>query len=118
MSIVHIKAPMQTPLAAFGAAVTAPPVGDAPRVQLFTKDEFEAADGSVEAGTWEATPGRFARSIINAEFAQFLAGHATFTTAAGIAYEFRAGDAAYFPPNTQGVWTIHDTVRKTFVIWR
>jgi uncharacterized protein len=118
MSIVHIKAPLHTPLAEFGAATTAAPVGDAPRVQLFTKEAFEAADGSVETGTWEATSGRFARSIVDAEFAHFLAGHATFTTASGTTYEFRAGDAAYFPPNTQGVWTIHDPVRKTFVIWR
>jgi uncharacterized cupin superfamily protein len=33
-------------------------------------------------------------------------------------FEFRAGDAAYFPPNTRGVWTIHETLRKTYVVWR
>ena len=42
----------------------------------------------------------------------------TFVTEDGNRFEFRAGDAAYFPPRTRGVWTIHQTLRKTYVIWR
>jgi hypothetical protein len=33
-------------------------------------------------------------------------------------FHFRAGDAAYFPPLTRGIWTIHETLRKTYCIWR
>ena len=33
-------------------------------------------------------------------------------------YQFRAGDAAYFPPNTNGVWTIRERLRKTYIVWR
>jgi hypothetical protein len=36
----------------------------------------------------------------------------------GDAGPIRAGDAAYFPPHTRGVWTIHEKLRKTYVIWR
>ncbi len=118
MGIVHIKAPLQTPTAEFGEAVTPAPVGGAPSPQLFTREAFDAPDGRVNLGTWEATPGRFARSIVDAEFAHFIAGHATFAAEGGASYEFHAGDAAYFPPNTKGVWTIHETVRKTYVLWR
>src|SRR6266478_2079763 len=46
------------------------------------------------------------------------AGHVTFVTDAGMEYQFRAGVAAYFPPNTKGVWTIHEKLRKTYVVWR
>ena len=118
MSIVHITAPARTPSDEFGLAVTPPRVGGAPTPHLFTKEEFAAPDGSVNVGTWEATPGCFARAIVDAEFSQFVAGHATFVTDAGMEYQFRAGDAAYFPPNTKGVWTIHEKLRKTYVVWR
>jgi len=29
-----------------------------------------------------------------------------------------AGDAAYFPPFTHGTWIVHETLRKTYVVWR
>jgi uncharacterized cupin superfamily protein len=118
MSIVHISAPARTPSDDFGPAVTPPRVGNQPPPQLFTKEEFAAPDGSVNVGTWEATPGCFARAVVDAEFSQFIAGRATFVTDAGKAYQFCAGDAAYFPPNTKGVWTVHETLRKTYVVWR
>lgn len=118
MGIVHIIAPAQMAQQRFGAPVTAAAVGASPSPQLSTLSAYEAADGSVSTGTWEATPGVFARAIMDAEFSHFVAGHATFVTAAGERFEFRAGDAAYFPPHTKGVWTIHQTLRKTYCIWR
>jgi uncharacterized protein len=118
MSIVHITAPAQIPIQAFGEPVTPAAVGNAPTLQLFTKEAFAKPDDSVNLGTWEATPGQFRRSIVDAEFANFLSGRATFLTDAGVSYEFRPGDSAYFPPNTKGVWTVHETVRKTYVIWK
>jgi hypothetical protein len=33
-------------------------------------------------------------------------GHAPYVTQDGPRFEFKAGDAAYFPPRTQGTWTI------------
>lgn len=118
MSIIHIKAPLSVPADAFSNSAMAPPVGEAPSVRLFTKEAFAAPDGKVKTGIWEATPGRFARAVNDAEFSQFLAGRATFETEEGTSYEFRAGDAAYFPPHTRGIWTIHETLRKTYVVWR
>jgi uncharacterized protein len=118
MSIVHIVAPARMPAAELALTKTAPPVGDAPAVRLASKEAFAAPGGDVSVGTWEATPGRFARAVFDAEFSHFLAGHATFVTEDGKSFEFRAGDAAYFPPNTRGVWTIHETLRKTYVVWR
>src|SRR5258706_15035221 len=94
MSIVHITAPARTPSDEFGLAVTPPLVGSAPTPQLFTKEEFAAPDASVNVGTWEATPGCCARAIVDAEFSQFVSGHATFVTDPGMEYQFRGGGAA------------------------
>jgi uncharacterized protein len=118
MSIVHIIAPARMPATELTPAGTPPPVGDAPTVRLASKEAFAAPGGEVSVGTWEATPGRFKRAVLDAEFSQFLAGHATFVAEDGRFFEFRAGDAAYFPPNTRGVWTIHETLRNTSVVWR
>lgn len=118
MSIVHIVAPARLTAAEFGPPLTPPPVGAHPSPRLATKPAFEAADESVSTGTWEATPGVFSRAIVDAEFSHFVAGHATFVTHDGQRFEFKAGDAAYFPPNTRGVWTIHSTLRKTYCVWK
>ena len=118
MSIIHIAAPAKIPKPDFEPPFTPPPVAALPSPQLASRPAFEAPDASVSTGTWEATPGVFTRAIVDAEFSHFIAGRATFVTAGGQRFEFRAGDAAYFPPNTQGVWTIHETLRKTYCIWK
>jgi uncharacterized cupin superfamily protein len=51
-------------------------------------------------------------------FCHFVRGRATFVTEDGRRYEFTAGDAAYFPPRTRGTWTVHETLRKTYCVWR
>jgi uncharacterized cupin superfamily protein len=56
------------------------------------------------------------RGARNRRFA--AAGRATFVTADGQSFEFQTGDAAYFPPLTRGIWTIHETLRKTYRVWR
>ena len=117
MGIVHITAPARAPAAQFESA-TPPPVGSHPVPTLSTKEAFAAPDGALRTGIWEASPGRFARAVVDAEFSHFIAGHATFVSEDGQTFEFRAGDAAYFPPRTRGVWTIHETLRKTYCVWR
>lgn len=118
MSIVHIVRPAQLSSLEFERGPVPPAVGDKPAPRLASHEAFAAVDGSVQTGTWEASPGTFARAIVDAEFAHFISGHATFEAADGRRYEFRGGDAAYFPPNSKGVWTIHETLRKTYCIWR
>jgi uncharacterized protein len=117
MAIVHIERPADLESTAF-ETFTPPPMGDLPRPTLGSVEAWVAPDGAVETGTWEATPGTFARAIVDAEFCHFVRGHATFVTEDGRRFEFKAGDAAYFPPRTFGLWTIHKTLRKTYCIWR
>ncbi len=116
--INHIKAP-----ASFGADALVP-LGSPPnpgggeRVQLSKHDGFVAPDGQVQTGTWQSTPGQFRRAVMDAEFSHFIAGRATFVADDGQTVEFSAGDAAYFPPFTHGTWIIHETLRKTYAVWR
>jgi uncharacterized protein len=117
MPIVHIEQPAQIDPSAF-EVFTPPRVKDLPQPTLGTHEAYAAPGGAVESGTWEATPGTFARAIVEAEFCHFLQGRATFVTDDGQRYEFKAGDAAYFPPRTRGTWTIQETLRKTYCIWR
>ncbi len=117
MSIVHIERPGELSASAFEVFMPAP-VADLPRPTLGSVEAWAAPDGAVETGTWEATPGTFARAIVDAEFCHFVRGHATFVTEDGRRFEFKAGDAAYFPPDTRGTWTIHEALRKTYCIWR
>ena len=118
MGIVHIVAPLATAAASFEAGPQPAAVGASPVPRLATHEAYESPSGDVSTGTWEATPGVFRRAIMDAEFSCFLAGHATFVTDDGQRFEFRAGDAAYFPPFSHGVWTIHETLRKTYCIWK
>ncbi len=117
MTIVHIERPADLGADAFIVLVP-PPVANLPPPTLGTLEAWAAADGAVATGTWEATPGSFARAVLDAEFCHFVRGRATFVTEGGRRYEFRAGDAAYFPPRTRGTWTIHETLRKTYCSWR
>jgi uncharacterized protein len=117
MSIVHIAGPATFRPAVFKTSMP-PPVGNLPRPTLGSAEAWAAADGAVETGTWEASPGTFARAVVDAEFCHFVSGQATFVTEDGRRFEFNAGDAAYFPPRTVGLWTIHKTLRKTYCIWR
>lgn len=69
------------------------------------------------SGVWECTPGRFRRGVAEAEYSYFISGDGSFTVDGGERVEFRAGDAIYFPANTQGEWEIRQTVRKAYVIF-
>jgi uncharacterized cupin superfamily protein len=118
MGIVHIVAPALLPAGQFEPGASPPPVGSHPSPKLASKEAYASTDGAVRTGTWEATPGTFARAVVDAEFSHFISGRASFVTEGGQVFEFRGGDAAYFPPRTRGIWTIHETLRKTYCVWR
>lgn len=117
MPIIHIEQPASLDRGTF--EIFSPPrLEGLPQPTLATREAYASPDNTVETGTWEATPGTFARAIADAEFCHFVRGRATFVSEDGRRYEFKAGDAAYIPPHTRGTWTIHETLRKTYCIWR
>lgn len=76
-----------------------------------------STDQKVSTGLWECTPGVWRRQVLKQEFSHIVEGQGVFTPDGGAPVAFTAGDALYFPANTQGTWHIEKTVRKTFVIF-
>ena len=118
MAINHIKAPALFGADTLSSAGSPPNPAGGERVRLSKRDGFVAPDGRIETGTWESSPGQFRRAVMDAEFSHFIAGRATFLADDGQKVEFAAGDAAFFPPFTHGIWIVHETLRKTYVVWR
>lgn len=70
----------------------------------------------VDIGLWECTPGTFsARRDTYTESCVILAGHVTLEDSHG-SMEYRAGDALVTPQGWVGLWHVHETVRKVYVI--
>jgi hypothetical protein len=74
------------------------------------------ASGEPDYGIWECSPGRWRRQVREAEFAHFLAGRCTFNADDGQVVEIEAGDTTYWPANSLGVWEVHETIRKVYLI--
>jgi len=74
------------------------------------------AEGEPDYGIWECSPGRWRRQVKEAEFTYFLAGRCTFTADDGQVVEIQAGDAAFWPAMSLGVWDVHETIRKVYII--
>jgi uncharacterized cupin superfamily protein len=86
-----------------------------PVAQLKCFEAFEDKEKQVEAGVWECSPGVWRRQVLQAELCHFVSGHAFFTPEGGEAFEIKAGDAVFFPPNSRGIWDVRQTIRKTYI---
>jgi hypothetical protein len=71
----------------------------------------------VRTGLWECSLGKFRREIAEGEVMHILTGRCTFTPDSAPMIELRAGDTAFFPPDTRGIWEILRTVRKVYVLF-
>ena len=77
------------------------------------------ADGRVEIGVRECTPGRFtADRSASAEFCHIIAGRVEMTHADGRKETLGPGDAINLPLGWKGEWRVIATVRKLYVITR
>jgi len=73
---------------------------------------------SIRYGAWECSPGVWQRQITQAEFCFFIEGEAIFRPADGAEpLRLSAGQAAFFPANSLGVWEILSRSRKVFIIF-
>lgn len=111
MNITHFK--NTASVALDESNPVAVPLGEPHAVASTTS--VERSDG-VETGIWECTPGRWRRQIVQQEFCHFISGRCTFTPDGGEPIEINGGDALMMPANTTGIWDIHETVRKTYVL--
>ena len=110
-SLIHLPAAGHAGLGAFAPKATALTEGMAEAtLELWSAD-------SLEVGVWEATPGTFTavRDGYH-EVCQILAGSVTITPEGGSAVRVGTGDTVVMPAGWKGLWEIHETVRKTYVV--
>ena len=78
---------------------------------------WTSADGKMETGVWECTPGRFtADRSDHAEICHLLTGRVTLHNADGTAQEISAGEMFVLPLGWRGEWTIHEQTRKIYTM--
>lgn len=92
------------------------PVGDS-TAHSRSAGQHRLHGANAETGIWECTPGSFRRGVKEAEYSYIISGEGCFTPDGGEPLEFRAGDSLCFPPDSQGTWSIRQTVRKSYVIF-
>ncbi|WP_417417300.1 cupin domain-containing protein [Hoeflea sp.] len=99
----------------------------APKPTSFTDGQVEAAkqlwasaDGVTQIGVWQCTPGRFsADRTKSSEICHVLSGSATVVGKhGGDERNIGPGDVLVLPLGWEGEWTIHEQLRKTYVLTR
>ncbi len=73
-------------------------------------------DGRAESGVWACTPGKWRCTVTSDEFCHFLAGRATYVHNSGDVIEIAPDTAAFFPRGWTGTCTVHQPVRKIYLI--
>jgi uncharacterized protein len=74
-------------------------------------------DGEQRAGVWECTPGPSRWTLTSNEFVYIRYGRMTVTQDGGEPSEIGPGDTAVFPKGWTGVWQIHETTRRLYVLF-
>ncbi len=73
-------------------------------------------DGQSECGLWICTPGTWNCHVTRDEFCHFLEGRCTYVHESGDIIEVTPDTAAFFPQDWKGVCTVHETVKKVYMI--
>ncbi len=84
--------------------------------QHVTKMQFESPDGSLIAGTWTSTPGKWHAFTDRDEFCTILSGHCRLISKSGEVQTFKTGDSFLIPNGFRGFWEVVETTTKHFVI--
>ncbi|HEY9366147.1 MAG TPA: cupin domain-containing protein [Agromyces sp.] len=98
-------------------------LGDrSPKATAVTDGVFEASDSlwgraGLDVGYWECTPGRFTATRDGyTEICQILSGRVSIEVDGEAPVTLEAGDTLVMPSGWRGMWVVHETVRKLYVI--
>lgn len=72
--------------------------------------------GSLAAGLWQSTPGKWRVSYDEWEYVRILEGYSVLTDSAGVETHLRAGDSWIIRPGFSGTWEVVETTLKDYVI--
>ena len=80
---------------------------------------FTSDDGKIMSGTWECEPGSSRWEFLErGEIIHVISGRMSVTRDGEAAIELKPGTSAVFPIGWQGIWTVHETLRKVYVVYR
>ena len=81
--------------------------------------DFATDERDVISGVWESDPGTSRWEFLTrGEIIHVVAGRMTVRRDGEDAVEITAGTTAYFPIGWCGVWTVHETLRKVYVVYK
>ena len=84
------------------------------RSRVFFKDDTKG----IVSGTWESEPGTSRWEFLTrGEVITVVSGRMSVTRDGDEPVELTAGDTAYFPLGWTGTWTVHERLRKVFVVY-
>ena len=87
--------------------------------EIMTRAKVFLDNPTVTAGTWECEPGASRWEFTTrGEVIYVLSGRMTVHEDSGDAVELTAGSSCIFPTGWKGKWTVHETLRKVFVVYR
>jgi uncharacterized cupin superfamily protein len=96
---------------------TGPRVGaDRGTPMMSSRTIYAAADGKVDVGVWECTPGGWA--IVDrpdTEVVRIVHGRGAITDADGTVHELHPGTVLTLPRGWSGRWDISETIRKVYI---
>ncbi|AHK35242.1 hypothetical protein OPAG_09272 [Rhodococcus opacus PD630] len=107
MTAIHSYDPLTIELTDNQRAASTAPVRSA---RLYSNDESTQFHG-----VWEAEPGVH-DDYLGQETVVILRGRATITGSSGHTVDVQAGDLVIIDPGEKTTWTVHETIRKVFVV--
>jgi uncharacterized cupin superfamily protein len=88
-------------------------------ITVRSRTDFVSDDRSVVSGVWESEPGTSRWEFLTrGEIIHVVAGRMTVQKDGEDEVEITAGTTAYFPIGWCGVWIVHETLRKVFVVYK
>ncbi|WP_214105912.1 cupin domain-containing protein [Acrocarpospora catenulata] len=88
-------------------------------VLVRSRVDFTNEARTVISGIWESEPGRSRWEFdTRGEIIHVLAGRMTVRRDGGEPVELAAGSTAYFPIGWTGEWTVHERLRKVYVVYK
>ncbi|QKV97053.1 DUF861 domain-containing protein [Streptomyces sp. NA02950] len=111
---------LDIPSAELDESVLAPPSAEPLSGEITVRSRVFFTDQTkgIISGTWESEPGtsRWEFST-RGEVITVVHGRMTVVRDGEEPVELTAGDTAYFPLGWRGIWTIHERLRKVFVVY-
>lgn len=88
-------------------------------VLVRSRVDFATPDRRVVSGVWESDPGTSRWEFLTrGEIVHVVAGRMTVQRDGQEPVDVGAGSSAYFPIGWCGTWTVHETLRKVFVVYK